>query len=655
MKRFFIGIILLFGYFVIFNSDAKAWYSNDYDYRLPIELDNTLNSENLSNHQIKIVLDEEQTDFWSRIKSDGSDIRFVDSNDSTSLDFWLKSFDYEENLATIWVEVPELLAESIKNIYLYFGNSEAQSASSFDQTMELEPVNFFVKNYDSENGHDQAKSVKFLSTNDLVVAGNYANETGGYDWLLEKYSEDGESIWSETFDFDNGEVKDLAIDSFDNIIAIGYSEALGDKDWYIRKYDSDGNILWSKTYDSGGNDEANAVIVDNDDNVIAGGYRTSGTKNWYLRKYDADGNIITDQDYDSALGDDILYDLAVDSENNIIATGNRATDESLEFYTIKYTNNLVEDWNTSYEKGTANYFRAVEVDSNNNIYLGGYYNETDNNWLLRKVDSEGNLVWDRLFDSELGNDYLYGLAINSLNQVILVGDSKVASGNDLSLRKYDSNGNLLYSLLENESNNETYFGIDFNENDDFALVGFSTGTSDSDWLVKTFGERKYTEIEPEASVGLFSKIAVKTFDNYIRFNDDSLGTKYVSSRTGIGIKFLDLPDNPTKMWMQIDKVKKKPNFLKNEKSLKYFWKLRTNLYKKTAGKYRVKIYFPYKSKKIKKAGIKEKNLVLYSKQESYVNYWKKKDKTILKKNKNLLVSDIRLFSKMKNWFVIAEK
>ncbi len=647
--------VLLFFCLIVFSSQAKAWYSNDYDYRLPVVLSNSLNLENLSDYQVKITLSDEQTDFWSRIKSDGSDIRFVNSNDSESLDFWVKSFDYGENSAIIWVKVPEILANSNKTIYLYFGNSEARSFSSFDQTMETDPVNFFIKNYDSERGNDQAKSVKFLSTGEMVVAGNYVNSSINNDWLLRKYSEDGELIWSKTFGFDNGEVRDLVIDSYDNLIVVGYYQTLGNKNWYIRKYDSDGNILWSKTYDSGGADEANAVIVDSDDNIIVGGYKTSGTKNWYIRKYDANGNIITDQDYNSSLGDDILYDLTVDSGNNIIATGNSATALSYGFYTIKYNNNLVEDWNSNYEKGTNDFFRAVDIDSNDNIYLGGYYNETDNNWLLRKLDSEGNLLWDRLYDSELGNDYLYGLAINSLDQIMLAGNSKAVSGNDLLLRKYDSSGNLLYSLLDDESNNETYSGIDFNNDDDFALAGFSTGLSDSDWLIKVFGDRKYVISEPESSIGTFSKIAVKIFDNYIRFNNDSLGTKYVSSETGVGIKFLNLPDNPTKLWMQIDKVKKIPNFLENEKSLKYYWKLRTNLYKKIAGNYRVKIYFPYTSKKIKKAGIKEKNLALFSKQESYINSWKKKDKTVLKKAHNLLISNIRLFSEMKNWFAIANK
>lgn len=86
----------------------------------------------LTNHQLRVTIDKNHTGFWAHAKNDGSDIRFVDSDNTTVLTYWLESFDYANQTVAVWVKIPSITAATSKSIYLYYGNAAAASTSSSD-------------------------------------------------------------------------------------------------------------------------------------------------------------------------------------------------------------------------------------------------------------------------------------------------------------------------------------------------------------------------------------------------------------------------------------------------------------------------------------------------------------------------------------------
>ncbi|MFX0206349.1 MAG: DUF2341 domain-containing protein, partial [Candidatus Hodarchaeota archaeon] len=66
-------------------------------------------------------------------QTDFDDIRFTSSNGITELDYWIEEIHPGDN-ATIWVEVAADLSVSSQTIYLYYGNSEASTASNGTNT-----------------------------------------------------------------------------------------------------------------------------------------------------------------------------------------------------------------------------------------------------------------------------------------------------------------------------------------------------------------------------------------------------------------------------------------------------------------------------------------------------------------------------------------
>ena len=107
-----------------------------WQYCANINIDNTGNSNALSDYQQKVVLSSSNFDF-SKANSDGSDIRFLDNDDSTLLSYWIESWDSSGQTATIWVKVPSIPASSNYTIYMYFGNASATSASNGNATFEF--------------------------------------------------------------------------------------------------------------------------------------------------------------------------------------------------------------------------------------------------------------------------------------------------------------------------------------------------------------------------------------------------------------------------------------------------------------------------------------------------------------------------------------
>jgi len=112
------------------NSAYAKWWDLDWEYKIPITLDNTGNSTDLNNYQMLVSIDSSQASFWNNINSDGNDIRFLNSDENIELSHWIERWDYINNDANIWVEVQSIPPTSTTTIYLYYGNSNVSDANN---------------------------------------------------------------------------------------------------------------------------------------------------------------------------------------------------------------------------------------------------------------------------------------------------------------------------------------------------------------------------------------------------------------------------------------------------------------------------------------------------------------------------------------------
>ncbi len=116
-------------------ASAQAWWNGDWQYRKEIDFDLSPTGADitgsLTDVPVLIRLSIGNFQYFSDVKPDGSDIRFVASDDKTPLKFHIDRFDAQSQLAFIWVRVPRLTGGAkTDKIFLYYGHTEAVPSDS---------------------------------------------------------------------------------------------------------------------------------------------------------------------------------------------------------------------------------------------------------------------------------------------------------------------------------------------------------------------------------------------------------------------------------------------------------------------------------------------------------------------------------------------
>jgi biopolymer transport protein ExbB len=120
--------------------DARAWWDEKWQYRKKISFDTTEKGANITENlaQVPVLVRLHSGTFaFENAKEDGSDIRFVGSDDKTPLKYHLEKFDRGQGIAMIWVKVPQLSGASAQDhVWLYYGNSSVPDGADAGGTYD---------------------------------------------------------------------------------------------------------------------------------------------------------------------------------------------------------------------------------------------------------------------------------------------------------------------------------------------------------------------------------------------------------------------------------------------------------------------------------------------------------------------------------------
>jgi hypothetical protein len=101
-----------------------SWWDTNWDYRKRLTFENGGQIEDLVNFPVMVKLIPDNFTY-AYCQADGDDIRFIDADDSTELDYHFEQWTYD-GTSWIWVEVPQIDGGSATDyIWLYYGNSGA--------------------------------------------------------------------------------------------------------------------------------------------------------------------------------------------------------------------------------------------------------------------------------------------------------------------------------------------------------------------------------------------------------------------------------------------------------------------------------------------------------------------------------------------------
>ncbi len=212
---------------------------------------------------------------------------------------------------------------------------------------------------------------------------------------------------------------------------------------------------WSARYGAGVGEYATAedIAVDIAGNVyVTGGiYFDPGWENYVTIKYTADGVQQWVTQYNGpANDDDFVEGIAVDADGNVYITGwSLGVGTAFDFATIKYDTNGIEQWVARYDGPSNDYDYAFSlvVDEDGYVYVTGQSDGIGTNvdFATIKYDSDGVEQWVARYNSE-DNDFdrASSITVDVNGNVLVTGDSAVQNGGpcptDLTTVKYNSAG-----------------------------------------------------------------------------------------------------------------------------------------------------------------------------------------------------------------------
>lgn len=320
-------------------------------------------------------------------------------------------------------------------------------------TMVEDTANWDIQIHSTPGNDDYGKDVAVDSDGNIYVTGIYEESNV---WLA-KYLPDGSQEW-DVKDGSGGSDRGygVAVDSADDI----YVACLWSSSYFaVRKYDSDGNeitIGWPQTISTGTDSSgAQAVAVDSQDNVYAVGTNynyvdTDTDADWVIAKYESDGTSCTGwpKGFNSSSTNDEhdvhdkAFTVAVDSDDSVYIAGSRyevddGSRTSTNWWIKKFASDGIEDTD-NWDLNVGNNWDdevayAIVVDSNDNIFVGGYgydriNNDSRRDWWIRKYSSDGvkDDTWadngDYFYDAEESFDEVHDIAVDPWDRLLITGN-----------------------------------------------------------------------------------------------------------------------------------------------------------------------------------------------------------------------------------------
>lgn len=250
----------------------------------------------------------------------------------------------------------------------------------------------------------------------------------------------------------------------------------------VKKFDLAGNLLWTQqtTPPQVGTNTEGAVGIAASGGAIyvAGSFESENratatdTRGVYLRKFDSAGNVQWTTQFGSQ--NVVLYSVTADSTGIYVVgtTPRSTTDHTDDLFIRKYDTSGNELWEQPFGTGSVEYPWALAVNSSG-VYVVGSTEGLlgiqtlptfDFDAFVRKYDLNGNLKWTQQFGTIDREEALgayadaTGLYVSGYTRSVLAGKVSLG-GEDAFLRRFDNDGNNLWTLQTGSVNDDYAFGV----------------------------------------------------------------------------------------------------------------------------------------------------------------------------------------------------
>jgi len=171
-------VLIVFSILLLMNF-SYGWFDQNWNYRQMINI-STSSGTTPTGYQINVVLNSSLVGAnfnWSRTCND---LRFVNKNDNTLLNYFVKSCSSINQNASIWIKIPQLISTSVDNIYMYYGNPVAISLSNGGNTYDF--YDDFESNLSKWTKHKNGANI-IISNGSVKIGGGTTSSPYGHGVL----------------------------------------------------------------------------------------------------------------------------------------------------------------------------------------------------------------------------------------------------------------------------------------------------------------------------------------------------------------------------------------------------------------------------------------------------------------------------------------
>jgi uncharacterized delta-60 repeat protein len=275
-------------------------------------------------------------------------------------------------------------------------------------------------------------------------------------------------------------------------------------------------------------------------------YTSYGIKSYGVIKYTPEGDTLWIRYYNHIGGsENELNDMTIDNDNNIIVTGTNFGTGNSDYATVKWDSDGNLLWTKLYDGGDIDFAYAIATDQSGNICVTGtsWKAIQSYNYLTIKYNPDGDTLWTHTFaGNDDAGDIAYAIAVDNTGSIIVSGSTDWRYGtSDIVTIKLNIAGDTIWTHQYNSPQNGQD-GFSAMEVDDFNNIYIAgvTYTNNSDIVLIKYspaGDTVWTQKYAGPGNGI---------DQITDMVVDNSGNIYVAGKTytaDTGIDFLTIKYN----------------------------------------------------------------------------------------------------------------
>lgn len=341
---------------------------------------------------------------------------------------------------------------------------------------------FYEKHFGSEN-QDNARSIKLDSDSNIYIVG-FTNDNINLDFniAISKLNYAGTLLWTKQLGDPTYYNAALFINNTNdgNFIICGETEPnINNKDGFISKIDTAGNIIWYKQFILAQNQYLKFCEQTSNGDIIACGAANDSSgfyDNWVV-KLNIFGDLIWMKNY-GTIANEYADQIRETPEGNYILTAdvrniNTNNSYDIELFKLDTAGNII--WDKIFGDDLQNGCQGILITSDNNYLSYGESEVTVNSpfdFWIDLVNPAGDTLWHKLIGGQYADAAFSAVEVN--DGFIFTGYSSSYNNNaplDLIIFKTDKNGNLIWTRTYGSSGVDIGYEIINGLNNDLFVTG----------------------------------------------------------------------------------------------------------------------------------------------------------------------------------------